>query len=176
MAAATTARGIVWARSGDAEHLAMTLALAPHAEWIHTAYAGVDAFAHLLDQRWTWTSGKGALAGPVAEHALSLTLAALRHIPAMARTDSWCEIEPRTLFGANVVVVGAGAVGAALATLLAPFSCSVRLLGHGTLRRALTPASAAATTGGERRAQCRRNPVVAARHHRSPAVQPTGRR
>ncbi|CAM3693812.1 hypothetical protein ISCU110981_14175 [Isoptericola cucumis] len=35
-----------------------------------------------------WTSAKGSFARPVAEHALALTLATLRHLPERARVDA----------------------------------------------------------------------------------------
>jgi phosphoglycerate dehydrogenase-like enzyme len=60
----------------------------------------------------------------VAEHALALILAAAKALPRFARASGW---DPdgrdrvRALEGATVAIVGAGGIGRALISLLAPF-------------------------------------------------------
>ncbi|MFP3381460.1 hypothetical protein SB767_34640, partial [Bacillus sp. SIMBA_069] len=78
-------------------------------------FAGVDAFADILAAEnrpgLVWTSAKGAYAQPVAEHALVLSLALLRVLPKRLRARSWAtEPEGRSLYGMDVVIVGAGGI------------------------------------------------------------------
>ena len=119
-------RGLVWtAASGEAD-LEAVLRTHPGVGWVQLPWAGVDAFAGLLsrfrgDGR-VWTSAKGAYAQPVAEHALALLLAVLREFPRRARAEQWHPDERgRSLYGADVVVLGAGGIAVELLRLLAPF-------------------------------------------------------
>ncbi|MFD5864025.1 NAD(P)-dependent oxidoreductase [Agromyces sp. NPDC127015] len=126
-------RGIVWSASSGGDDLAEVLRRAPGVEWVQLPWAGVDGFADVLaavrgDGR-TWTSGKGVYSRPVAEHALTLTLAALRRLPRRARAVEWRRDESsRSLFGADVVVIGAGGITAALLRLLVPFGARVSVV------------------------------------------------
>jgi phosphoglycerate dehydrogenase-like enzyme len=119
-------RGLVWTAASGAGDLDAVLAAHPHIAWVQLPWAGVDAFADVLhrhrDDGRTWTSAKGAYAQPVAEHALMLALAVLREVPHRVRANRW-EVDERgrTLFGAEVVVVGAGGIATELLRLLAPF-------------------------------------------------------
>jgi phosphoglycerate dehydrogenase-like enzyme len=119
-------RGVVWTATSGADELGTLLDAHPGVGWMQLPWAGVDAFAPLLrrfaaDGR-TWTSAKGAYAQPVAEHALMLALAVLREVPHRVRARRW-EVDERgrTLYGAEVVVVGAGGIATELLRLLAPF-------------------------------------------------------
>ncbi|WP_395243255.1 NAD(P)-dependent oxidoreductase [Agromyces sp. MMS24-K17] len=122
-------RGVVWtAASGDGE-LERVLAAHPGVGWVQLPWAGVDAFAGVLAAASAdpqpgrlWTSAKGAYAQPVAEHALALALGALRELPRRARAGSWeADERGRSLFGASVVIVGAGGIAVELLRLLEPF-------------------------------------------------------
>ena len=119
-------RGLVWTAASGAGDLDAVLAAHPHIAWVQLPWAGVDAFADVLrrhrDDGRTWTSAKGAYAQPVAEHALMLGLAVLREVPHRVRANRW-EVDERgrTLFGAEVVVVGAGGIATELLRLLTPF-------------------------------------------------------
>jgi len=119
-------RGLVWTAASGADELDAVLAAHPAIGWVQLPWAGVDAFADVLrahrDDGRAWTSAKGAYGQPVAEHALMLALAVLREVPRRVRATGW---EPdelgRTLFGAEVVVLGAGGIATELLRLLAPF-------------------------------------------------------
>jgi phosphoglycerate dehydrogenase-like enzyme len=119
-------RGLVWTAASGAGDLDAVLAAHPGIAWVQLPWAGVDAFADVLrrhrDDGRTWTSAKGAYAQPVAEHALMLALAVLREVPHRVRAGRW-EVDERgrTLFGAEVVIVGAGGIATELLRLLAPF-------------------------------------------------------
>lgn len=119
-------RGLVWTSSEGEDELEALLAEHPAISWVQLPWAGVDAFAGLLrrhrgDGR-VWTSAKGAYAQPVAEHALMLALAALRVLPSRVRAGEWAPDERgHSLYGADVVLVGAGGISVELLRLLEPF-------------------------------------------------------
>lgn len=123
----------------DRPALRALLAENPGIRWVQLGGAGVDRWAadgFLTDGR-TWTSAKGAYAEPVAEHALTLTLALLRSLPVRVLARSWGEPAARTLYDAHVVIVGgSGGIGRELTRLLAPFRARVT-----TVRRTPEPGS-----------------------------------
>jgi phosphoglycerate dehydrogenase-like enzyme len=75
-----------------------------------------------------WTCGKGVYAEPVAELALALALAGMRHIGAYARATSWGTPVGRNLRGANVTILGGGGITEELVRLLQPFDCRVTVV------------------------------------------------
>ena len=125
-------RGIVWTSVSRASELTDALSAHPQVQWVQLPFAGVDAFAASLRDYdrpdLVWTSAKGAYAEPVAEHALALTLAALRMFVVRARATSWGSADGRSLYGANVVIVGAGGIAVELIRLLAPFRTSITVV------------------------------------------------
>lgn len=140
-------RGIIWHSYSGADDLVNALAANPQVEWVQLPWAGVDAFAEVLapfagHAKPLWTSAKGAYAQPVAEHALALTLGLLRVLPTRVRATSWSTIpEGRSLYGLNVVVIGAGGIAIELLRLLAPFDTDVTVV-----RRSTTPVAGARRT------------------------------
>lgn len=141
----TDTRGIVWLDAQDADGLAEALDAAPAVGWVQLPFAGVDAFAHLIashGDRVLFTSAKGAYAEPVAEHALALTLGTLRVLQKRARASSWAtEPEGVSLYGRNVVVIGAGGIAVEYLRLLAPFDVDVTVV-----RRSADPVPGASRT------------------------------
>lgn len=170
-------RAVVWTTASGDGALDAVLAGHPGIGWVQLPWAGVDAFAGVLaadaasGAARTWTSAKGAYAQPVAEHALALALAVLREFPRRARAGSWeADERGRSLFGASVVVIGAGGIAVELLRLLEPFGVRAtvvrrdaaiavpgaeRTVGTDRLGEALTGAEvlfvAAALTGRTRR-------------------------
>ncbi|ROP65843.1 MULTISPECIES: D-isomer specific 2-hydroxyacid dehydrogenase family protein [unclassified Curtobacterium] len=138
-------RGIVWLDPRDPSGLAAALDSAPSVSWVQLPFAGVDAFASLIASHGDsvlFTSAKGAYAEPVAEHALALTLATLRVLPARARATSWAtKPEGVSLYGRSVVVIGAGGIALEYLRLLAPFDVDVTVV-----RRSSAPVPGAART------------------------------
>lgn len=126
-------RGLVWLSYSRAGELGDTLAAYPEIGWVQLPWAGVDAFSGVMAAHdrpgLVWTSAKGAYAQPVAEHALALTLALLRLLPKRARATSWNSVpEGRSLYGLNVVIIGAGGIAHELIALLAPFRVNITVV------------------------------------------------
>jgi phosphoglycerate dehydrogenase-like enzyme len=98
--------------------------------WVQLPLAGVeDLFAGgVIDRHRQWTSAKGAYAEPVAEHALALTVAGLRHLPERARARSWGKPAGTSLFDQPVTIIGAGGITVALLRLLEPFRTRVTVV------------------------------------------------
>ncbi|MBW8873143.1 MAG: NAD-binding protein, partial [Leifsonia sp.] len=139
-------RGVVWLSNKDAAAFPPVLEAHPGIGWVQLPFAGVDAFADILAAEdrpgLVWTSAKGAYAQPVAEHALVLSLALLRVLPKRVRARSWAtEPEGRSLYGLDVVIVGAGGIALELMRLLEPFGVRVTIV-----RRSSAPVSGAVST------------------------------
>ncbi|WP_285116814.1 D-isomer specific 2-hydroxyacid dehydrogenase family protein [Leifsonia sp. fls2-241-R2A-40a] len=139
-------RGVVWLSNKDAAAFPAVLEAHPGIGWVQLPFAGVDAFADIIAAEdrpgLVWTSAKGAYAQPVAEHALVLSLALLRVLPKRIRARSWAtEPEGRSLYGLDVVIVGAGGIALELMRLLEPFGARVTIV-----RRSEAPVRGAVRT------------------------------
>ena len=140
-------RGVVWLTASLPDELKAVLDAHPKIEWVQLPWAGVDAFSGLLagyaDKPFPlWTSAKGAYSEPVAEHAVTLTLALLRGLPQKAHATTWATEEVGlSLYGMNVVIVGAGGIAVEIMRLLAPFRADVTIV-----RRSQTPLDGARRT------------------------------
>ncbi len=135
---------LVWLDHRDMDGLATVLADLPGVRWVQLPFAGVERAAALGlfdDTSRVWTCAKGAYGEPVAEHALALALAGLRHLPERARATSWGSHAGTTLYDAPVTVLGAGGITTALIELLVPFRCPVTVV-----RRRPDPVPGARTT------------------------------
>lgn len=125
-------RGIVYTSYRDVETLVEALERHPRIRWVQLPFAGIDVYAKRLaphaERGVVFTSSKGAFAQPVAEHALMLALAALRVLPVRLRADEWGRHAGRSLYGANVVVVGAGGIAIEFLRLLEPFGCTTTVV------------------------------------------------
>jgi phosphoglycerate dehydrogenase-like enzyme len=123
------AEALVWTSPAHPEDLTAALAATGDAiGWVQLPWAGIEPFAAVVDRDRLWTSGKGVYAEPVAEHALALALAGMRHVGAYARADRWTGPAGRNLLGARVVVLGAGGITESLLRLLGPFGCHVTVV------------------------------------------------
>lgn len=127
-------RGLVWLSEKDATDLSAILADNPQIEWVQLPWAGVDGFADLFasidhESAPVFTSAKGSYAEPVAEHALTLMLSLAREIPRKSREKGWQAARTGlSLYGNNVVIIGAGGITAELMRLLEPFRTNVTVV------------------------------------------------
>jgi phosphoglycerate dehydrogenase-like enzyme len=125
------AQGLIWADPYGVAGLQAALAAHSEIEWIQLPWAGVEDFVAagvFDDDTRRWTSAKGAYAEPVAEHALALALALMRDLPTRVRATSWGAQSGRSLYDANVTILGGGGIANALLGLLEPFRAKVTVL------------------------------------------------
>ncbi len=134
---------LVWLDPADMEGLASFIATAPEVAWVQLPFAGVErvAEAGLLDHDRLWTCAKGSYAEPVAEHALTLALAGLRHLPARITARSWGIPAGTSLYDQKVTILGGGGITASLLEQLAPFRVEATVV-----RRRPEPTPGAART------------------------------
>ncbi|MEY4175899.1 MAG: hypothetical protein RI900_3064, partial [Actinomycetota bacterium] len=122
------AEALVWASPRDPDGLSDLLHQHPHITWVQLPWAGIEHYAHLVDDGRVWTCGKGVYAEPVAELALSMALAGLRNVAGYARTSGWSAPLGRNLLGANVTILGGGGITESLIRLLRPFDCHITVV------------------------------------------------
>lgn len=136
------ADGLVWMDTRDVDRLGRALDVTG-ARWVQLPMAGVERVhaAGLFERGPVWTSAKGSYAEPVAEHALMLALAGLRVLPSRVRASSWGRPEGRTLYDADVAVLGAGGITDELLRLMVPWRVRATVV----RRRPLPVPGAAAT-------------------------------
>jgi len=127
---ADAASAVVWTHQSDPDGLATLLDAHPQLEWVQLPWAGIEPYVEIVRAHpdRVWTCGKGIYAEPVAEHALALALAGLRHLAAFARSASWTSPAGSNLLGAKVVVLGGGGITESLLRLLFPFHCHVTVV------------------------------------------------
>lgn len=113
----------VWLDAKDVAGLAALLDREPAIRWVQLPFAGVENFvsSSICTDQHQWTCAKGSYAEPVAEHALLLALAGLRHLPARIRATSWGSQAGRSMYDADVAILGGGGIATSLVSLLAPF-------------------------------------------------------
>lgn len=124
----TDTTALVWGAARDPEGLAAVLDAHQHLEWIQLPFAGVEEFAHLIDDDRLWTCGKGVYAEPVAEMAVGMALAGLRGLVHYSRQSGWSGPVGRNLIGARVSILGGGGITEEIVRLLAPFGCHVTVV------------------------------------------------
>jgi phosphoglycerate dehydrogenase-like enzyme len=114
---------LVWLDPHDVKGLADQLSIAPDVRWVQLPFAGVERVAEfgLLDHDRIWTCAKGSYAEPVAEHALTLALACLRHLPTRVSARSWGVPAGTSLYDQRVTILGGGGITSVLLEQLAPF-------------------------------------------------------
>jgi phosphoglycerate dehydrogenase-like enzyme len=122
------ASAIVWTAARNASGLREVLDGNAHLEWVQVPFAGIENFVPILDDNRIWTCGKGVYAEPVAEHALALALAGMRHISGYSRATQWTGPAGRNLLGASVTIVGGGGITESLIRLLLPFNCDITVV------------------------------------------------
>lgn len=140
------ATALVWASPADPAGLGDLLDDHPDIDWVQLPWAGIEPYVDIIRKHpeRTWTCAKGVYAEPVAEHALALALAGLRHVGAYARADSWTKAIGVNLLGAKVVVLGGGGITESLLRLLVPFGCEITVV-----RRSPLPMNGAHDVVGE---------------------------
>ena len=115
---------LLWSAPDDPAGLRAVLAEdGDHIVWVQLPWAGIEPYVDIVDDGRIWTCGKGVYAEPVAEMALTLSLAGLRGLGRYARSESWRQhgFQGVNLRGARVAVLGGGGITEAFLRLLGPF-------------------------------------------------------
>ena len=91
-------------------------------EWIHWGGAGVDAllFPELVESGVKVTNSRGVFDRPMAEYVLGLIIAFTKHFPetwSLQSAKRWNHRLTDTIYGKEVLVVGAGSIGRTIARL-----------------------------------------------------------
>lgn len=112
------------------DELVALLAANPEISWVQLPFAGIERYVPTLraNRQIIWTSAKGVYAPPVAEHALTLTLALLRHLPERVRATSWGASAGTTLNGLHCVVLGGGGIAQEYLRLLKTWDTTVTMV------------------------------------------------
>lgn len=121
-------KGLIWTDYSSPEKLLQLLQANPQIDWVQLPFAGVDAFANVLNLPFRFTSAKGAYREPVAEHAMALSLALMRVLPERAKAQSWGRSFAVSLYDAKVLIVGGGGIAQELVALLAPFRAKITVV------------------------------------------------
>jgi len=91
-------------------------------EWVHATSAGVDAilFPDIVDSNVPITNARGIFDRAIGEYVLGMTLAFAKDFPrtlALQRENRWQHRDSERIVGKRMLVVGAGAIGRAIAKL-----------------------------------------------------------
>jgi phosphoglycerate dehydrogenase-like enzyme len=121
-------RGLIWTDYSSPEALGKLIDANPQLEWVQLPFAGVDAFADLLDKDVFFTSAKGAYKEPVAEHALMLALALGRKLPIRIKAFSWGKKQAFSFYDSKVLLIGAGGISEELVKHFAPFRAEITVV------------------------------------------------
>lgn len=111
------------------------LAQLPHLRLVQLLTAGADEWNGDVPADVLLANARGAHAGPVSEWVLAAVLTLYRQWPALVRyqdTGTWAhrKVDADTLAGKRVLIVGAGAIGTAVASRLAAFEAKATLIGR----------------------------------------------
>ncbi|MGF0312421.1 D-2-hydroxyacid dehydrogenase [Rhodococcus sp. IEGM1428] len=104
-------------------------------KWIHIAAAGVDSlmFDELVESDVVVTNSRGVFDRPIAEFVLAQILAFAKDSErsrALQHSKIWRHRETERIDGAHAMIVGTGAIGRAIATLLSAVGMSVSGVGR----------------------------------------------
>lgn len=137
------AEALIWLPGGSPDQLRATLEAHPGLSWVQLPFAGVERLARegIITADRTWTCAKGSYADPVAEHALMLALAGLRHMRTRIEATSWGQGAGTSLYDQKVTILGGGGITESLLGLLAPFRVEATVV-----RRQADPLPGAART------------------------------
>jgi phosphoglycerate dehydrogenase-like enzyme len=154
-----TGRSTKTALTNQTQHFYRALRASPHLRWVHAHSAGIDRpiYPELLQRGVKVTTSVGANARSVAHAALAGLLALARRLPllqAAQRQHAWQPLlddaAPRDLAGQNALIVGYGAIGQRLATLLDALEMNVTVVrreaGDGVRAERNTPRTIALAT------------------------------
>ena len=123
-----TVGAVIWTDYSKPHELGKLLEENSQITWVQLPFAGVDAFAEVINRPIRFTSAKGAYRKPVAEHALLLMMALGRIIPERVVTKTWGRQFGVSLYDSRILIIGGGGITEELLRLLAPFDTQVTVV------------------------------------------------
>ena len=102
-----------------------SLADLPKLRLLQAQSAGYDNLLHITPDGVALANAQGVHEASTSELAVGLMLAAQRELPRWARERRWQAASTRALADSRVLVVGAGAIGEAIRSRLAPFETEI---------------------------------------------------
>jgi len=123
---------VLWRYHLTPERLGRAIDQLPDLRWVHSDYVGVEdlPLKKLADRGILLSNGAGIAARPMAEWVVLAILSAAKALPRFVRQSDagvWETGPPLAgLNGAVVLLLGLGAVGSLVATMLEPFGVEVR--------------------------------------------------
>jgi phosphoglycerate dehydrogenase-like enzyme len=130
-----------------ADDIRETLRSLPHLRVVQLLTAGVEPWPSVLPAGVTLCAGKTIHGGSTAELALGLTLSLVRRLPAYAEQQAartWRRHDPDTVAGKHVLVLGAGDIGARVASTFETLDARVTLAARTAREGVVTLADAKA--------------------------------
>ena len=124
------AAAVIWADFFRPQDLEPVLTAAAAVEWVALPFAGIEPYVDLIRRRTDlqWTCARGVYARPVAEHAIALATAGLRHIVGYARETSWSAPHGNMLVDGRVTIFGGGGITRELIRLLQGWDCDITVV------------------------------------------------
>jgi len=122
---------VLYVHFWEPSQIATAIDGAAQLRWVATTAAGVDflPLATMRERGITLTSGAGLPTIPVAEFAVLCVLSAAKNLPALVRAHdqhAWKQAPGRSeLYESRALIVGYGAIGQAIGTLLTAFGAEV---------------------------------------------------
>ncbi|MHB8329420.1 MAG: D-2-hydroxyacid dehydrogenase [Acidimicrobiales bacterium] len=123
---------VLWRYHLTPEQLSDAMPRLPDLRWVHSDYVGVDdlPLGELAERGIMLSNGAGISAGPMAEWVVLALLLAVKQLPRFVRQSdarTWeAGVPLKDLRGSTVLLLGLGAVGTLVASLLEPFGVEVR--------------------------------------------------
>ncbi len=124
------ADALVWADPARSAELGSVVDQGPSLSWVALPFAGIEPYLPVIRRRTdlVWTCARDVYSRPVAEHAIALATAGLRHVVGYARETSWAAPVGRNLVDGNVTIFGAGGITAEVISLLQGWNCDITVV------------------------------------------------
>lgn len=130
LAKAEDASALVWADPSRALEVAAYIEQMPNLSWVALPFAGIEPYLPAIRGRTdlVWTCARDVYSRPVAEHAVGLAIAGLRHVVGYARTDSWSAQVGTMLIDGRVTIFGGGGIAREVISLLQGWNCEITVV------------------------------------------------
>jgi phosphoglycerate dehydrogenase-like enzyme len=132
---------LVWADPARPHELGGYLDRMGQIKWVALPYAGIEPYIDTIRSRpeLLWTCARDVYSRPVAEHAITLATAGLRHVVQYSQETSWTAQRGANLVDGRLTILGGGGIATAIISLLQGWNCAITVV-----RRTAEPLEGAA--------------------------------